>query len=152
MEGDELSDEVKKMLNEEGINIEIIESNNGEEKTITITTDEDEVNTNKVQLGVFLVEIETGVKIDGIIKSSSAEEAGLQDGDIITAIENKKVGSIDQVVEEIGNYNPDETIVIDFIRDTQNESREVILKARQANSDYFMKEKKENYIFIKKDK
>jgi len=152
MEGDELSHEVKKMLEDEGMSVEILQSNDGEAKTITITTDEDEVNTNKVQLGVFLVEIETGVKIDGIIKGSSAEEAGLQDGDIITAIGNKKVGSMDQVVEEIGNYNPDETIVIDFIRDTQNESREVILKARQANSDYFMKEKKENYIFIKKDK
>ena len=152
MEGDELSDEVKKMLEDEGINVEVLQYNDGEAKIITITTDEDEVNTNKVQLGVFLVEIETGVKIDGIIKGSSAEEAGLQEGDIITAIGNKKVGSMDQVVEEIGNYNPDETIVIDFIRDTQNESREVILKARQANSDYLMKEKKENYIFIKEDK
>lgn len=152
MEGDELSDDIKKMLESEGINLEILESNNGDEKTITITTDENETNTSKVQLGVFLIEMETGIKIDGIVKGSSAEEAGLQEGDIITLIGNKKVGLMDELVEEIGNYNPGDIVIIHFLRDNKNESREVTLKARDPNTKYLIKEKKEKYIFIEKDK
>ena len=50
-----------------------------------------------------------------IIPGGPAERAGIQDGDIISAIDNKKIGSWDEVVELISK-KPNDEIAVKVIR------------------------------------
>lgn len=150
MDGEELSDEMKQMLEEQGINLQIIKSDDGEHKTITVVTEEDqEINTNKAQLGVYLIDNDMGIEIDDIVEGSSAQAAGLQKGDIITAIDDTAVSSMDKLVEAIGRYDIGDVVLINYIRNNKNESKEVTLRARQDTDNIKNVEK---YIIIEKDK
>jgi S1-C subfamily serine protease len=82
----------------------------------------DEMNDGEGELGVSLREVETEengkqVKIVDIFEAGAAEEAGLQKGDIITAIDGKKVKSLSQLMHLIKANEPGESIVIQYLRD-----------------------------------
>jgi serine protease Do len=79
-------------------------------------------NDSEGELGVSLQEVETEengkqVEIVGIFEAGAAEEAGLQKGDIITAIDDKKVKSLSQLMHLIKANEPGESIAIQYLRD-----------------------------------
>lgn len=102
----------------------------------------DETRDDEGSLGVMLKEREINedgetrkeVKITEVFEASAAEEAGLQKGDIITAIDGKKVRSLSQLVELIKTNAPGETITIDYIRKGESMQTEATLKESNSNN------------------
>ena len=131
----------------------IFESEDGSEKRIVVVTDEENVGTseNKAQLGVYLNTEDKGMRVAGIIEGSSAESAGILKGDIIMGIGNNKVTTIQEVVNEIGQYHVGDIIIVHYIRDNKNESREVTLKARKLVGELMNQESYENVIEIENE-
>ncbi len=74
----------------------------------------------KVTLGImpdFSGVEKRGLRADMVIKGKPASRAGMQDGDIITAINGKKVKDIYDYMERLSDLNPEQTITVEIIRD-----------------------------------
>jgi aminopeptidase YwaD len=61
-----------------------------------------------------------GMKVDGVSKGKPAEKAGLQKGDIITAIDGKTVGNIYDYMNRLKTFSEGQTISVDLIRNEQH--------------------------------
>lgn len=57
-----------------------------------------------------------GVFIRNMFDGGAAQNAGLQINDIILAINNKKVNSVEELQEQVGKYSPDDTIKVQIRR------------------------------------
>lgn len=133
IEGDEISDDIKKMLEEEGIDLQVLEGGSDGSKKIIVVTEEDSDNVvpHKAQLGVYLDMDGDEVKIDGVVKESAAEKAGLQKGDIITTVNDVIIRSNEQLINELKKYAVSDVIKIDYIRNNKNNSVELKLEERK---------------------
>ena len=58
-----------------------------------------------------------GMRIDAVTSGKPADKGGMQKGDIITAIEGKKVGNIYDYMNRLQNLEAGQTISVDIIRD-----------------------------------
>jgi len=77
----------------------------------------------KVTLGIipdYAGMEKSGMKIDGVSKGKPAEKAGLQKGDIITAINGKPVGNIYDYMNRLKTFEEGQTISVDLIRNGQH--------------------------------
>lgn len=68
-----------------------------------------------------------GIYIESVEKSSSAEQAGLKQGDIITKIEGKEVSSINELNKVKYNYNIGDTVTLTVYRDNKEQEIKVTL-------------------------
>lgn len=98
-----------------------------------------EMNDGEGELGVSLREVETEengkqVKIVDVFEASAAKEAGLQKGDIITAIDGKKVKSLSQLTHLIKANEPGESITIQYLRDGETQETTAILKQSETKN------------------
>jgi hypothetical protein len=57
-----------------------------------------------------------GLRIDAVTKGKPADQAGLQKGDIITAIDGKSVANIYDYMNRLKNFSEGQTIAVDIIR------------------------------------
>lgn len=57
-----------------------------------------------------------GMRIDGVTKGKPAEKGGMKKGDIITAIEGKKVGNIYDYMSRLQTLEAGKTVSVDIIR------------------------------------
>ncbi len=76
----------------------------------------------KVTLGVmpdFAGLEKRGMRIDGVTKGKPAEKGGMKKGDIITAIDGKKVGNIYEYMSRLKELEAGQTITVDVLRDEQ---------------------------------
>lgn len=74
----------------------------------------------KVTLGVmpdFAGLEKRGMRIDGVTKGKPAYNGGMLKGDIITAIDGKKVGNIYEYMSRLKTLEAGETITVDVLRD-----------------------------------
>ncbi len=67
-------------------------------------------------LGVVTEKGSDGVKVNEVMKESSAEKAGLKVGDIITKVDNKDISSPDQLMEVIRYHKPNDEVRIYYKR------------------------------------
>ena len=58
-----------------------------------------------------------GMRIDGVTKGKPAEKGGMKKGDIITAIEGKKVGNIYEYMNRLKTLEAGQMITVDVLRD-----------------------------------
>ena len=73
----------------------------------------------KVTLGIipdFVGSEKEGMRIDGVTPGKPASRAGLLKGDIIIAIDGKKVGSIYDYMARMKAYSPGDIITVDVMR------------------------------------
>jgi putative serine protease PepD len=68
--------------------------------------------------GAVLIEVSDG---------STAEEAGLQPGDVITRIDDQRIVGADSLVATIRSYRPGDTVEVVWTRDGEEQSAEVVL-------------------------
>ncbi|MBT8190086.1 MAG: PDZ domain-containing protein [Bacteroidia bacterium] len=163
LEGDELPDDVKKMLEEKGINIFMMDGDHEDIKVIV--EKEMDKNSNKVQLGVFIEEAEKGAKVTGIMEGSAAEKAGLTEGDVITRVNDTPVTSIESLLGALSGFNPNDIAIIEAHRDGERKAFEVVLQERKdafehkswekvielhEEHDHEGEDKEEEIIIIKK--
>ncbi|MEI6274890.1 MAG: M20/M25/M40 family metallo-hydrolase [Prolixibacteraceae bacterium] len=73
----------------------------------------------KVTLGIipdFVGSEKEGMRIDGVTPGKPAAKAGLQKGDVIIAIDGKKVGNIYDYMSRMKAYSPADIISVDVMR------------------------------------
>jgi putative serine protease PepD len=75
-----------------------------------------------------------GAKVSSVQASSPATAAGLQPGDLITAIDSKTVSSTDQFIATIDNYSPGQTVTLTVTRAGQTKQMQVKLGVRPSSS------------------
>ncbi len=71
-------------------------------------------------LGVVTEKSTAGVKINEVMKESSAEKAGLKIGDIITKVDNKDISTPDQLMEAIRSHKPNDEVKLYYKRGNKN--------------------------------
>lgn len=161
-DGDEMPEDVKAKLKEMGLDHVVMESAEGKDNhEVIVMVEKEEVSNSKkkAQLGVMLVQEQDQVIIDGVVTGTAADEAGIKEGDIITAINNEKITSVENLVSMIGAYGVGDELSVDLIRDSKNHNLKVKLKEKKEmykvnwdsmNEDGTSK-KIEKKIIIKKD-
>jgi S1-C subfamily serine protease len=60
-----------------------------------------------------------GMRIDAVTKGKPADKGGMKKGDIITAIEGKKVGNIYDYMNRLQTLEAGQRISVDIIRDNK---------------------------------
>jgi len=60
-----------------------------------------------------------GLRIDAVTKGKPADLAGMKKGDIITAIDGKKVGGIHDYMSRLQSLEASQTVLVDIIRETK---------------------------------
>jgi uncharacterized iron-regulated protein len=88
-----------------------------------------DLEDEKVYLGVMIRETEDGVKILKTIEGSVAEKAGLKENDIVTAFDGEPIETTFDLTYLIGLKKPGDQGVIDILRDEQPLRYEVTFQA-----------------------
>jgi serine protease Do len=79
------------------------------------------------RLGVITDEDAKGAKITEVMKESAAAKAGLKEGDIITAVDGKKVDGPESLSEIISSKKPEQESSITYLRDKKSKTMKVKL-------------------------
>ena len=69
----------------------------------------------------------TGAEVKDVTKGGAGDKAGIEKGDIITALNGNPVASSDSLVAAIRGYQPGEKVKITYLRDGKKESTEITL-------------------------
>jgi serine protease Do len=76
-----------------------------------------------------------GVYVTGVTKDGGASAAGIKDGDFITKINGAAIYSGADLVGQIAIYRPGDKIKVNYVRDGQEYSADVLLKNSSGNTD-----------------
>lgn len=85
-----------------------------------------------------------GAYINSIVNGSSAEEAGLKEGDIIIEINGVKILGATSLQEQVAHYRPGDQLSIKAIRNKQSKSFSAQLKNIAGNTNVIQKETVDN--------
>jgi C-terminal processing protease CtpA/Prc len=77
-------------------------------------------------------EVKNGVLVEEVMKDSPAEKAGLKAGDVIVTINERKIKDYHDLIRTINYYDPDEEVIISFVRKGDKEKSSVILGKKPA--------------------
>ena len=86
-----------------------------------------------------------GIHIDLVTRSSAAEKAGLESGDVILSINSFNVSTVPEFMEQVGKHRPGDLVKIDFIRNGRLHSLDVTLR-NQLNSTDFVAVRKDKVL------
>jgi len=142
----EMPEKMKKVLGEHQAEIIMEDKSGSKKKKIKISkgmsgTDEVEIiehdmdivkeeNNNRGQIGVMVSDEDGGVKVLSFLNDSMAKKAGLEEGDIITGINDVSIRSMRGLVEALTPYQPGDVVIVHFQRDDQNMEKKVTLGDR----------------------
>jgi len=76
-------------------------------------------NSNSAFLGVTTERDDNGAKVTSVSDESPAEKAGLEEGDVITRINDTKIESPEDLVKAIGKFKPEEKVTVTYRRDNK---------------------------------
>ena len=76
-----------------------------------------------------------GVYVSDVVDGGGALAAGIKQGDIITAINGKKVKSMNELQETIVQYRPGDKVTVTLLRDKKEKKFDVELKNSRGNTD-----------------
>ncbi len=89
-------------------------------------------------MGVVTDKSTDGVKINEVMKESSAEKAGLKVGDIITKIDNKDITSPSELMEAVRAHKPNEEVKVYYKRDEKKNDMKLKLGESKQSSQAFV--------------
>ncbi len=75
--------------------------------------------------------VNRGVLVNRVSRGGAAEESGIQQGDVITAIDSRPVNTVSELQEWVARNRPGKEISVTYVRGTEN----VTVRARLKNSD-----------------
>merc|ERR1711916_101497 len=78
------------------------------------------------------VDITQGVVVAEVNDNSSAEDGGIEQGDIIVKVNNKKVNSVPQLQEIIGGKRPGDKVTVVVNRNGSEKSLDLVLKGESG--------------------
>lgn len=103
----------------------------------------DEVNNSRAEeLGLTSIE---GVYITRVTPGGGADDAGLQQGDVIISINGIKTKTLPEMQEQVGRYRPGNTLEIEFIRKGKINKAKVTLK-NKSNTTTLMSARNEKVL------
>lgn len=76
-----------------------------------------------------------GVYIAAVEENGAGSDAGLEKGDVITAIDGKKVKKMAELQESLTNKRPGDKVTIQYLRKKANKKTVVTLKNQQGNTN-----------------
>lgn len=109
----------------------------GDDMDVLMELEDMQSHHNKALLGVTTEKDEKGAKITSISKESGAEKSGLQKGDIITKINDYKVGGSSDLVTAIGKHNPEDKVTVTYIRDGKTNTTTATLGKNDTEDKVF---------------
>lgn len=77
----------------------------------------------------------TGAYVASVNEGSGAAEAGIQEGDVITALDGEEVYSADDLIIEVRSHNIGDTVTLTVVRDGQEQDIAVTLGSDQDATD-----------------
>ncbi|MEO6583561.1 MAG: PDZ domain-containing protein [Ferruginibacter sp.] len=124
--------------NMEGFNFEM-ENFNKDMKKFNFEMENFNWNSGKkgVMLGVSTDEKDGGVIINSVTKSSAAEKAGLQKGDIITKFGSTKISTPSELSGAVNKMKAGDKVKVTFKRNGKEKDENVILEERKEMSFAF---------------
>ncbi len=84
-----------------------------------------------------------GVYVNGLTPGGSGEEAGIQEGDVITKIGEVDVNNVPELQEQISRFRPGNKVTVTLKRNNQEKTVAVTLKNKNGNTDVVEKAKVE---------
>jgi serine protease Do len=98
-----------------------------------------DAQSNVAFLGVSSENAKTGgAQIEEVTKGSAAEKIGLKRGDIITKINETKVGGPEELTEAIHKYKPEDKVVVTYTRlGKEQKSTAVLGRLRGMNTNVY---------------
>jgi membrane-associated protease RseP (regulator of RpoE activity) len=125
-----------------------IDNEDIEKLVITLNDDLKNIVKNpKPLLGVYSQDVAEGVKITGLVLNGGAQKAGLQNGDIITALNKQPVMNNEALRSIIGAQKVGDSMRVDFIRNGQGEQLTVTL-GKKVERRNFAHAPRHNYHYI----
>lgn len=82
----------------------------------------------------FDIERNNGAVVAQVVPGSPAEEAGLKEGDVVTAINGNAVDSAAKLRNEVGLLRPGKSIKLTVIREGEERTVEAVIRAKQAQA------------------
>jgi serine protease Do len=86
------------------------------------------------------IETTEGVYISEIMEAGAADEAGLEQGDIITKIGNTQVNNVPELQEQVGSFRPGDEILVTINREGTDVEFPVTLKNKNGNTKLYKRE------------
>lgn len=80
-----------------------------------------------------------GIYVAKVIEESAAEEAGLKEGDVITAIDGKEVNKMADLQECLAKKRPGDKVSISYLRNKKKATKTITLKNEQGNTQVVKK-------------
>jgi putative serine protease PepD len=71
--------------------------------------------------------VQQGAQIGEITPGSTADQAGLQAGDVVTKVDDTRITGADSLVATIRSYRPGDTVTLTWLRDGEEQTAELVL-------------------------
>ena len=79
------------------------------------------------RLGIRISDAGTGARIEEVTAGSTAADAGIIEGDVITAIDDQRITGADSLVATIRSYRPGDSVTVTWQRGGEEQQAEVVL-------------------------
>jgi Do/DeqQ family serine protease len=79
--------------------------------------------------------ITEGAFVRGLIDGGAASDAGLKTGDVIVAVEGRKVRNVTELQEQIGKFRPGDKVGVEVLRNNESKAFSVTLRDRNGNTE-----------------
>lgn len=80
-----------------------------------------------------------GIYVAKVTEESAAEEAGMKEGDVITAIDGKPVNKMAELQEVLAKKRPGDKVTVTYLRDKKKATKTVTLKNEKGNTQVMKK-------------
>jgi putative serine protease PepD len=79
------------------------------------------------RLGIRITDDEDGARIAEVTEGSTAAEAGIEPGDVITSVDDRRITGADSLVATIRSYRPGDEVEVTWTRDGESRTATVTL-------------------------
>jgi putative serine protease PepD len=79
------------------------------------------------RLGIRVGDDDAGAEVVQVTEGSTAAEAGIEAGDVITAVDGRRITGADSLVATIRSYRPGDEVTVTWTRDGESQDAEVTL-------------------------
>ena len=90
------------------------------------------------------LKINKGAYVISLTPNGAANEAGIEENDVITMVQKRVIRSASELQEEIANYRPGDKIAIKYLRGEQLMSTQITLRNMNGNTSLLDKGKSES--------
>ena len=86
------------------------------------------------------LKVNEGAYVAGFAEMSPAKQAGVEEGDVITAVNGVKVRSVSELQDQINRFRPGEKVKVNIARGASNKTVDITLKTSTGSTSIVKKE------------